>query len=91
MNILPSVLLGTLLLEDWETRILVILIHWIWSWIHPIINWIHPEEKLKEFAELKDVDMDEMLLLTGSSMCQLDMLRKIKISKILRFEKMQRK
>ena len=27
---------------------------------HPTINWIHPEEKLKE---LKDVDMEEMVLL----------------------------
>ena len=30
---------------------------------NPTVNWIYPCEDLKEFAELKDVEMDEMVLL----------------------------
>ena len=30
---------------------------------HPTINWIYPEEILKEFAELQDVDISEIVLL----------------------------
>jgi hypothetical protein len=30
---------------------------------NPTINWIYPDEHMKEFAELKDVELDEMVLL----------------------------
>ena len=29
---------------------------------NPTVNWIHPDKSMKAFAELKDVDMDEMVL-----------------------------
>ena len=30
---------------------------------NPTVNWIYAEESLKEFAELKNVDMNDMVLL----------------------------
>ena len=30
---------------------------------HPVANWIHPSEELKEYAELKNVELNEMVLL----------------------------
>ena len=30
---------------------------------NPTVNWIHPDQDLKKFAELKDVQIDDLVLL----------------------------
>ena len=30
---------------------------------NPVVNWIYPDEQMKEFAELKDVEIDDIVLL----------------------------
>ena len=35
---------------------------------NPIVTWIYPDEELKEYAELKNVEIDDMVLLHENDM-----------------------